>query len=73
MAEELLVILLQLEAGVKPTIRLFDNETGELLVSGDLDSCYTATKNHPSWEITAVTTDGIKVLDLYVDNTYEKF
>lgn len=73
MAEELLVILLQLEAGVKPTIRLFDDETGELLVSGDLDSCYTATKNHPSWEITAVTTDGIKVLDLYVDNSYEKF
>lgn len=73
MAEELLFLLLQYEAGVKPVIRIFDDGTGELMLQGDLEDCYQACKRHPSWEITSVTSDGIKVLDMYVDNSYENW
>lgn len=74
MADTLLFLLLQYEAGVKPIVRIFDDGTGELMLQGDLEDCYQACKRHPSWEITAVnSSDGIRILELYVDNTYEKW
>lgn len=71
MAEELLLVILQIKAGVEAEVKIFDAETGKLIMWGDLESCYHGVRYNPSWEITSITTDGIKELDIYVDTTYD--